>query len=127
MICAITYLYSLFYACLCAVKGAVKGAGKAVCRWFIGVLEGLDETGNAILGPVAKIPEAANPHYTMSQRWAYERQAGPAVVGNFTWRKACVICRLLTWAFEPFNLGVKDYDHCAEAIKDFPTDLPSEG
>ena len=109
------------------VKHAYLHAMKAICRWLVGILEGLDETCNAALGPEPGIPAASNPHYTCSQRWAYERQAGPAVVGNFTWRKACIICRLLTWAFEPFNLTTKDYDHCAEAIKDFPPDLPSEG
>ena len=94
---------------------------------MVGVLEGLDEAGNGALGSIKGIPEAGNPHYTMSQRWAYERAAGASVVGNFNWRKACVICKLLTWAFKPFFWNVKNYDHCSEAIADFPTDLPSEG
>ena len=85
----------------------------------VAILEGLDETGNAVLGPVKDIPEAGNPHYTCSQRWAYERLKGNT--------RACVICKLLTIMFRPFFWGVQDYDHCSDAIKDFPTNLPSEG
>lgn len=88
-------------------------------REGVAILEALDETGNAILGPVVGIPAAGNPHYTMSQRWAYERQKGNKV--------ACVICKILTWLFWPFFQEIKNYDHCAEAIADFPPDLPSEG
>lgn len=88
-------------------------------KWVVGVLEGLDETLNAVLGPVPGIPEAANPHYTCSQRWAYERQHGS--------RRACAICQVLTFLFKPFYWGVKNYDHCAEAIEDFPPNLPSAG
>jgi len=85
----------------------------------VSVLEGLDETGNAILGPADGINAAGNPHYTLSQRWAYERQNG-------VWR-ACVICNILTVLFKIFYWDVKNYDHCSEAIAEFPPDLPSEG
>ena len=85
----------------------------------VSILEGLDETGNAALGPVAGVQEAGNPHYTLSQRWAYERHKGS--------KTACVICKLLTLLFKPFYWNVKNYDHCAAAIADFPADLPSEG
>lgn len=94
---------------------------------IVSILEGVDETGNAILGSEKGIPEAGNPHYTMSQRWAYGRAAGPSMVGRFNYWKYCVLCKLLTISFKPFFLKVKNYDHCAEAIKDFPTNLPSEG
>ena len=86
---------------------------------IVGVLEGLDETGNAALGQVAGIPAAGNPHYTLSQRWAYERAAGS--------KTACVICKILTILFKPFFWNTPKYDHCIDAIKDFPTNLPSEG
>ena len=85
----------------------------------VGVLEGIDETLNAAAGPVSGIPEAGNPHYTLSQRWAYERQKGS--------KKACIICAILSIIFKPFFWNVKNYDHCSEAISNFPTDLPSEG
>lgn len=93
----------------------------------VGTLEGLDEMGNAILGSVDGIPAAGNPHYTMSQRWAYERQAGVKVVGKFGYKKACVICKMLTYMFKPFFWNQSDYDHCADAIKDFPPNLTAEG
>ena len=98
-----------------------------IFKYLVGILEGLDETGNAILGPVEGIPQASNPHYTCSQRWAYERKAGPSLVGNFGYKKACVICKLLTLMFKPFYWNNKTYDHCSEAIRDFPDNLPSEG
>jgi hypothetical protein len=101
----------------------VDGAEKQA----IGVLEGLDETGNAMLGPVKEIPEAGNPHYTMSQRWAYERQAGPKKIGYRMWARACIICKLLTWCFKRFYPNEAHYDHCTDAIKNFPANLPSEG
>jgi hypothetical protein len=85
----------------------------------VSVLEGLDETGNALLGTVRGIPAAGNPHYTLSQRWAYERQKGS--------KTACFICNILTLMFKPFYWNVKNYDHCQSAISDFPPDLPSEG
>lgn len=89
---------------------------------IIAVLEGLDETGNAALGKMDGVPQAGNPHYTMSQRWAYARKRG----GKGVW-KYCVICKLLTWMFEPFNLDIKNYDHCDEAIRGFPDNLPWSG
>lgn len=85
----------------------------------IGILEGLDETLNAAAGPAPNIPAAGNPHYTLSQRWAYERAAGS--------KGACAICKILTALFKPFFPSDPNYDHCTDAIANFPTDLPSEG
>lgn len=96
-------------------------------KWFVSVLEGVDETGNALLGAAKGIPQAGNPHYTLSQRWAYGRAAGPAVVGRFNFYKYCLLCKVLTLMFKPFFWSVKTYDHCTDAIKDFPVNLSSEG
>jgi hypothetical protein len=96
-------------------------------KCFLGIAEGLDETGNAVLGCVNGIPEAGNPHYTMSQRWAYERAAGPKIMGLKNWARACVICKILTWCFKRFNKGKPNYDHCTDAIAGFDPNLPWSG
>lgn len=94
---------------------------------IISIAEGLDETLNALAGSLKDIPAAGNPHYTLSQRWAYERAAGPLIMGNFAYRKACFICNILTIVFKPFFSKDSNYDHCSEAIADFPPNLSSEG
>lgn len=85
----------------------------------LAVLIALDELGNAVLGPVKGTPAAGNPHFTISQRLAEMRDEKRRV--------GCIGCRLLTWFFKPFNPGIENYDHCTEAMLNFPLDLPSEG
>ena len=85
----------------------------------LGILIAEDEAVNAALGSDPDVPAAGNPHFTVSQRLAFMRLKGNKV--------GCVGCKILTWIFEPLNLHDPDYDHCAEAIKDFPPDLPSDG
>lgn len=78
-----------------------------------------DEAANALLGPDKSIPAAGNAHYTVSQRLAEMQQRG-SKVGK-------VGCAVLTILFKPFYWNVKNYSHCAQAMKDFPEDLPSGG
>jgi hypothetical protein len=86
---------------------------------IIAILIAIDELGNAILGPVKGIPAAGNAHFTISQRLAEMRQQHRRV--------GCIGCAILTFIFRWFNQNIKNYDHCHEAMKDFPESLPTEG
>jgi hypothetical protein len=86
---------------------------------FFGVAVAEDEALNAALGPDKKIPAAGNAHFTVSQRLAEMRQRGEKI--------GCIGCAILTFLFKPFNLNVKNYDHCQQAMSKFPEDLPTGG
>jgi hypothetical protein len=95
---------------------------------FIAILEGLDETGNAFLGPVSNIPQACNPHYTLSQRWGYMIRDG-----NLKQRAICKSIDFVLTIIEKYIVGIwlpicrKTNSHCLDAIKDFPDNLPYSG
>lgn len=91
----------------------------SLLKTFLGILIAEDEAANVALGSVDGVSAAANPHYTLSQRWAFERQKGN--------KQACVICKLLTIIFKPFNPSIKNYDHCSQAISGFSDNLPTDG
>jgi hypothetical protein len=85
---------------------------------FMGTLIALDEEGNVIL-PSAKddVPDAQNPHNTISQRLAQMRIRGSKV--------GCYGCAALTWIQNKiFRICG---DHCTNALKGFPEKLPTDG
>lgn len=83
----------------------------------LAVLIAVDELGNAILGPSPGTPAAGNAHYTISQRLAEMRLEHRRV--------GCIGCAALTWIQNKiFRIPG---DHCTEAMRGFPLDLPSEG
>lgn len=75
---------------------------------FIGYIRSLlitvDEFFNAATG--------GHPHYTISQRLGYAARDGSKI--------ACWLCKLL-------NIAFRQKDHCGDAIKDFPDNLPTDG
>lgn len=89
---------------------------------LIGVAEAIDEGGNALLGPEKDIPLAGNPHATISQR------LGQMIVyGTPEQKKFAQECDgVLTWISNNV-FDVPTPSHCLDAIKDFPTVLPSAG
>jgi len=91
-------------------------------RRVVGVLEAIDEAGNAALGTDPRIPLAGNPHATISQR------LGQMLIMGTPRQKAIagVADKILTW-IEVHEFGVQTESHCLDAIKDFPTSLPSAG
>ena len=90
---------------------------------IVGVLEGLDEALNAWLGPISNIPQAANPHYTCSQRWGYEILNGTPTQKV----KAKAIDALLTWIAR-YIFGIMPVkSHCLDAIDNFDPNLPWSG
>jgi hypothetical protein len=94
----------------------------------VAVLEGIDETGNAILGPISNIPQAGNPHYTMSQRWGYILRDGTPVQKFFIkpvdWVLTFVEKRIVgIWIPSCRSCT----SHCLGAIMGFPDDLPYSG
>jgi hypothetical protein len=77
-----------------------------------------DEGLNVLIGKdKADVPLAANPHATLSQRVAQMRAEGSKL--------GCWACTALTKIFRAF--GSKTTDHCADALKDFPQNLPTDG
>ena len=91
-------------------------------KGVVGVLECLDEAGNVILGTSENIPLAGNPHATISQRLGQMMTMGtPEQVVVAT---HCD--QILTW-IENNVFQVQTQSHCLDAIKDFPTTLPSAG
>lgn len=84
---------------------------------FVAVLIAVDELGNAILGPSPYAPCAGNAHYTVSQRLAEMRDKGR--------RLGCIGCKILTWIQNRF-FDISG-DHCTNAMKDFPQNLPTDG
>ena len=88
----------------------------------IGVLEALDEAGNAALGSDQNIPLAGNPHATISQRlgqmMVYGHDEQQEIAGAAD--------KILTWS-ETNVFQTPTQSHCLDAIKDFPTTLPQAG
>ena len=72
-----------------------------------GTLITLDEEGNVILGTDSSIPQAGDPHCTISQRLAKMRQGGSTT--------GCVGCDILTWIQNKiFRIPG---DHCTQALE----------
>ena len=92
--------------------------------WLLNILRWIDEGLNTIvvgfLVPILKLfkvdlpPAAGNAHYTVSQLCSELRERGS--------KFGCVACKLLTWMFKPFNMKVKNYDHCTAAMLGVPED-----
>jgi hypothetical protein len=80
--------------------------------WLSNVLHGTavvaDEECNVLLGPERGLPDAGNPHATISARLGEMRARGS--------KFACVACRLLTWIARRV-FGSTNEDHCAAALK----------
>ena len=88
----------------------------------VGILEALDEAGNAALGPDQNIPLAGNPHATISQRLGQMM-----VYGNDEQKEiAGAADKILTW-IENNVFQTPTQSHCLDSIKDFPTTLPRAG
>ena len=89
---------------------------------IVGVLEALDEAGNAALGRESNIPEAGNPHYTCSQRW------GQYLISGTPSQKfrARIYDFVLTWV-ENRVFGGNVESHCIAALTGMPTNLPWTG
>jgi hypothetical protein len=88
----------------------------------VGVLEALDEAGNAAIGPDQNIPLAGNPHATISQRLGQMM-----VYGNPDQKRiAHAADQILTWV-QNNVFEIPTDSHCLDSIKDFPTALPSAG
>jgi hypothetical protein len=83
--------------------------GEAIC---------LDEAGNVLLPEEYKdVPDAGNPHNTISQRLAQMRANGSKI--------GCVGCKVLTWVQNKiFSI---EGDHCTNALQGFPDKLPTDG
>jgi hypothetical protein len=85
------------------------------CTFIRNILVWLDEGLNVFIIGIIGIfydvpcPDEGSPHYTVSQVIAELRQRGYAF--------GVISCKILTWLFRPFNLNVKDYDHCREALR----------
>ena len=78
----------------------------------------LDEAGNVII-PEGKdpVPDAGNPHNTISQRLAQMRNDGSKI--------GCVGCAALTWIQN--KIFKVPGDHCTNALAGFPDKLPTDG
>ena len=89
---------------------------------ILAVLEPIDEEGNVLLGTDPGIPLAGNPHATISQR------LGQMIVMGTPEQQALAkeLDAELTW-IENNIFGGNTQSHCLDAIKDFPTSLPSAG
>lgn len=85
---------------------------------IFGTLLVLDEEGNVLWGKDPKVPNAGNPHYTISERLDEMRNNGS--------KFACVFCKILTWiAQKIFRSKVKD--HCANSMEGMPQDVEENG
>jgi hypothetical protein len=82
--------------------------GEAIC---------LDEAGNVIIPAVDPVPDAGNPHNTISQRLAQMRNKGSKV--------GCYGCKALTWISN--KIFQVPGDHCTNALAGFPEKLPTDG
>lgn len=88
----------------------------------VGVLEALDEAGNAALGPEDNSPLAGNPHATISQR------LGQLILYGTPEQKRIAeqLDKILTWT-ENNVFGGNTASHCLDSIKGFPVVLPKTG
>lgn len=78
----------------------------------------LDEAANVLLPEGSNsVPDAGNPHNTVSQRLAQMRQRGS--------KFGCLACILLTLIQN--KLFDIPGDHCTNALAGFPDDLPTGG
>ncbi|MDE2097919.1 MAG: hypothetical protein KGL39_11770 [Patescibacteria group bacterium] len=75
-----------------------------ICKRLLGFMIGIDEALDGAAG--------YNPHTTISQQLGWARQRGSKVAAFF--------CKIL-------NILFFTKDHCGEAIKDFPENLPTDG
>ena len=94
----------------------------SLMKEILNLLEPLDEEGNVILGTDTNIPLAGNPHATISQRLGQMIVMGTPEQQE----EAKRLDTELTW-IENNIFGGNTQSHCLDAIKDFPTSLPSAG
>ena len=94
----------------------------SLMKEILNLLEPLDEEGNVILGTDTNIPLAGNPHATISQRLGQMIVMGTPEQQE----EAKRLDAELTW-IENNIFGGNTQSHCLDAIKDFPTSLPSAG
>ena len=88
-------------------------------RVIVGEAIVLDEACNVVIPEdESDVPDAGNPHNTISQRLAQMRVRGSKI--------GCVGCKALTWVQNhwPFNIPG---DHCTKALQGFPDKLPTDG
>ena len=89
---------------------------------LLGVLEALDEAGNAaFLGGNTNIPLAGNPHATISQVMGQMLMMGTDEQKTY----AKIADKILTKIQN--GLGYPTTSHCLDALKNFPPDLPRSG
>jgi hypothetical protein len=93
----------------------MKDIEDGIAQRAIGELLVADEGLNVALG-TGSVPGAGNPHFTVSQRLAEMRANGSKV--------GCIGCAILTWIQN--RLGWPG-DHCTDAMKGMPENIPTDG
>ena len=64
---------------------------------------------------VAQPPACGNCHYTTSEALAEMRSNGS--------KSACILCKVLSVLFKPFNRHVSHYDHCTQSMEGMPQSI----
>lgn len=85
---------------------------------FKGTAIVVDEEINVLIGKDSDVPNAGNPHYTISERLDEMRNNGS--------KFACVACKALTWIAQKIFKSTTT-DHCADAMAGMPESVDENG